>query len=93
MFCCKQKTEDEIEDGRVGSEMCIFFRRRRTKKRVYACVRARVCVGGGGGGAPPPSKLYKTPSKGGTWLVKVKLLKLCRTTRSYPSELLCALVV
>ena len=28
-----------------------------------------------------------------SWLVKVKLLKLCRTTRSYPSELLCALVV
>ena len=32
-------------------------------------------------------------SKGRLWLVKVKLLKLCRTTRSYPSELLCALVV
>ena len=30
----------------------------------------------------PPSKLYKTPSKGGPWLLKVKLLKLCRTTRS-----------
>ena len=29
----------------------------------------------------------------GVGLVKVKLLKLCRTTRSYPSELLCALVV
>ena len=28
-----------------------------------------------------------------SWLVKVKLLKLCRTTRNYPSELLCALVV
>ena len=35
-------------------------------------------------GGPPPSKLYKTPSKGGSWLVKVKLLKLCRQTRSYP---------
>ena len=33
------------------------------------------------GGAPPPPKVYKS------------LLKLCRTTRSYPSELLCALVV
>ena len=32
---------------------------------------------GEGGG---PSKLYKTPSKGGPWLVKIKLLKLCRTT-------------
>ena len=32
-------------------------------------------------------------SKGRLWLVKVKLLKLCRTTRSYPSELLCALDV
>ena len=32
-------------------------------------------------------------SKGRLWLVKVKLLKLCRTTRSYTSELLCALVV
>ena len=27
-------------------------------------------------------ELYKTPSKGGPWLVKVKLLKLCRTTQS-----------
>ena len=32
-------------------------------------------------------------SKGRLWLVKVKLLKFCRTTRSYPLELLCALVV
>ena len=35
----------------------------------------------------------KEASKGRLWLVKVKLLKLCRTTLSYPSELLCALVV
>ena len=34
-----------------------------------------------GGGAP--SKVYKTPSKGRLWLEKVKLLKLCRTKRSY----------
>ena len=39
------------------------------------------------GGAPLSPKVYKS------LLVKVKVLKLCRTTGSYPSELLCALVV
>ena len=59
-------------------------------------------------GLPPPPELLESPTvrrlsnnfrggggaiKGRLWLVKVKLLKLCRTTRSYPLELLCALVV
>ena len=59
-------------------------------------------------GPPLPPELLESPtvrrlsnnfrgggeaSKGRLWLVKVKLLKLCRTTLSYPSELLCALVV